>query len=168
MCIRRLFILLPLVVCSLNSQAQLANGLQIFNRVTDLSFILHDKEGYAQYDYNKAILTIECSVSGDSIISIKVHHSLFPTTFTSIDVTRFQQYGITPMSIANNLQKETLKNALLVMEVVLFREGDILNDTNNIPEIQSEKNYYFKLAKLLKQSNVHVLPSFIEPLVIRH
>ena len=58
MCIRRLFILLPLVVCSLNSQAQLANGLQIFNRVTDLSFILHDKEGYAQYDYNKAILTI--------------------------------------------------------------------------------------------------------------
>lgn len=161
-------VVLLFIAWSLNCQAQQVNGFHIFNRVTDLSFILHDKEGHAQYDYNNATLTMECSSGGDSVISVKVHHSLFPIALASIDVTRFQQYGITPTSIANNLQKEKLKNALLVMEVVLFREGDILKDTNNIPYIQSEKNYYFNLAKLLKQSHVIVLPSLIECLVIRH
>ena len=168
MIIKSLQVALLLIVWTLNCQAQQVIGLQIFNRVADLSFILRDKDGHTLYDYNKATLTMECSENGDSIISVSVHHSLFPTTLASIDVTRFQQYGITPMSIADNLQKETLKYALLVMEVVIFREGDILKDTNNVPDILSEKNYYFKLAKLLKQSHVIVLPSLIESLAIRH
>lgn len=147
---------------NLAAKAQQPNGIKLFQRIISTSFILENSQ------YNKAVLILQCSKNGDSIVSASINHSLVDVPTNTIRVQKFLSFGITPFGLTNIASRDKLCNATLVMELIHFRADQQTTTFQQPYDIKLEKEYYEKLNKLLKKENTILLPPYISEFVIRN
>ena len=147
---------------NLATKAQQPNGIKLFQRVISTSFILENSQ------YNKAVLILQCSKNGDSIVSASINHSLVDVPTNTIRVQKFQSFGITPFSLTNIASRDKLCNATLVMELIHFRADNKTSLFQQSYDVQLERDYYDKLNRLLKEENAILLSPYISEFVIRN